>query len=153
LDEKSVARYGSPIEPITLWRSEKMEFPMEPKIFAILVAILFFLISLLISLIQRRRYRRQTDRLLGSEETTLNILNGLDTSLGKLESACTLEMDSAGSPKDIGRSVHAVRNQIKSSMTDIENNLRSFRAYRRKERAREKHRKHLEKIRKKRLGK
>ena len=130
-----------------------MQIPMDPKTLAILVATLLFLLSLLINLIQRRRHRSQIERLLKREEGTLNFLNGVDATLGKLESACTYELDLARSPQDLGKSIRGVRNQIKLSTSDIEKNLRSFRAYRRKEKAREKHRKQLEKIRKKRLGK
>ena len=130
-----------------------MQTPMDPKTLAILVATLLFLLSLLINLIQRRRHRSQIERLLKREEGTLNFLNGVDATLGKLESACTYELDLARSPQDLGKSIRGVRNQIKLSTSDIEKNLRSFRAYRRKEKAREKHRKQLEKIRKKRLGK
>ena len=130
-----------------------MEIPMDPEILALLVAILFFLTSLLINLFQRRYAKRRTDRLLNKEESVLNFLNGLDTSLGKLESTCTFEMEGTSSPKEIGRSIHIVRNQIKSTVSDIENNLRSFRQYRRKQKAREKHQKHLAEVRKKRLGK
>jgi hypothetical protein len=130
-----------------------MEIPTDPKLLVFLGAFLFVLLFLLISLIQRRRYKNQRDRLLDREEATLHFLSGLDASMGKLESACTFELELANSPKEMGRSLHATRNQIKSSMTDIEKNLLSIRAYRRKVKAREKHQKQLEKIRKKRLGK
>jgi hypothetical protein len=130
-----------------------MQIPMEPKTLAILVASLLFLISLLINLIQGRRHRSQIERLLKREEETLNFLNGAEAALGKLESACTYELDLARSPQELGKSIRGVRNQIKFSVSDVEKNLRSFRAFRRKEKAREKHRKQLEKIRKKRLGK
>jgi len=130
-----------------------MEIPMDPKTLAILVTILLFLISLLINLVQRRCYKRQTHRWINKDESTLNFLNGVHTSLGKLESACTFEMEPASSPEKMGKSIHIARNQIKSCISHIENNLRSFRAYRRMEKAREKHRKQLEKIRKRRLGK
>ena len=130
-----------------------MPIVMEPKTLAILAATLLFLISLLINLIQRRRYRSQIERLLKREEETLDFLEGTDATLGKLESACTYELDLARSPQDFGKSIRGVRNQMKFSVSDIEKNLRSFRTFRRKEKAREKHRKQLEKIRKKRLGK
>jgi len=130
-----------------------MEIPMDPKTLGILAAVLLFLISVLVNLLQRRYYKSRTDRLLNKEESHLNFLSGLYSALGKLESACTFEMDLASSPKEIGRSIHIARNQIKSSIADIENNLRSFRQYRRKEKAREEHQKRLDMMRKKRLGK
>jgi len=130
-----------------------MQIPMDPKTLAILVAALLFLVSLLINLIQRRRHRSQIERLFTREEETLNFLNVADAALGKLESACTYELDLARSPQDFGKSIRVGRNQMKFSGSDIEKNLRSFRGFRRKEKAREKHRKQLEKIRKKRLGK
>lgn len=130
-----------------------MEIPMDPKTLAILVAILFFLISLLVNLVQRRYYKGRIDRLIHKEESLLNFLIGLHESLGKLESACTFEMESASSPREIGRSIHIARNQIKTSIADAENSLRSFREYRRKKKERENYQKRLEKTRKKRLGK
>jgi hypothetical protein len=130
-----------------------MEFPMDPKTFALLVAILFFFISLLVNLLQRRYSKSRIDRLLNQGESALNSLTGLDTALGKLESACTLELDGTSSPKELGRSIRIARNQIQSTMADIQKNLRSFRQYRQKEKARERHQKRLEKLRKKRLEK
>lgn len=125
----------------------------NPEILAILIASLLFLISLLVNLLQRRWNKKRIYRLLDKGESQLNFLNGLHSSLGKLESACTFEMDTARSPEEIGKSIHIARNQIKSSITDLENNLRSFREYRQREKSREKHVKHLEKMRKRRLGK
>lgn len=123
---------------------------MDPKTLGLLVAILLFLISLLINLVQRRYHKRDTRRWADNGESTLNFLNGLQASLSKLESACTFEMES---PEKIGKLVHGARNQVKSCIADVEKNLRSFRAYRRIEKARERQRKQLEKIRKRRLGK
>jgi len=125
---------------------------MDPKTLGVLVLALFFLISLLLNLVQRRYHKKRIDRLLKNGESQLNFLNGLHASLGKLESACTFEMDVARSPEDIGRSIHAARNQIKSSIADLDTGLRSIREYRRKEKARRRHMKHLEKSRKKRMG-
>ena len=129
-----------------------MEIPMDLKTLAILVAVLLFLISLLINLLQRRYHKRDTQRWIDKGESTLNSLNGLHASLGKLESACTLEMEPADSPQTMGKSIHVARNKLKSCMTDVEKNLRSSRTYRRIQREREKQRKRLEKTRKKRLG-
>ncbi len=124
---------------------------MDPMTLALLVAILFFLTSLLMNLLQRRFYKRRTSRFLQKEESLLHSLDGLYTSLGKIESACTFEMELETSLKDIGRSIHIARNHIKSSIADIEKNLHSFREYRIKEKEREKKRMRLE-MRKKKQG-
>ncbi|NIQ39040.1 MAG: hypothetical protein GTN81_10675 [Proteobacteria bacterium] len=126
---------------------------MDIKTIGTLVLILLFLISFLINLLQRRYHRNRIDRLLQGGESQLNFLDGLHASLGKLESACTFEMDIGKSPKNIGKSIHIARNQIKSSISELEKTLRSFRRYRREEKARERHWKRVEKVRKKRLGK
>ncbi len=71
------------------------------------------------NLLQRRFYKRRTSRFLQKEESLLHSLDGLYTSLGKIESACTFEMELETSLKDIGRSIHIARNHIKSSIADI----------------------------------
>ena len=123
-----------------------MEILMEPKIL-LRVAILFFLISLLINLLQHHYYRRRTDRFLNKEESLFHSLTGLHNSLGKLETACALEMEITTSLKDIGKAIHIARAQLSSSIADIEGNLRSFREYRAREKAREKHKRGLDAVR------
>jgi len=130
-----------------------MEIPMEFKTFALLVAILCFLISLLMNLLQHHDYRRRADRFLNKQESLLNSLAGLNNSLGKLETACALEMELTTSLKDIGKAIHIARNQLSSSITDIEGNLRSFREYRTREKARERHRRELDSFRGKKTSK
>lgn len=132
---------------------DEMIIPLDIARLALLVAILFFLISLLLNLLQRRYHKKRIHRLLSHGESQSDFLAGLDASLGKLESAWTFEMNGARSPQDIGKSIHITRNQIKSSIADIESHLRSFREYRRKEKANKKHIKRLEKMRKRRTGK
>ncbi len=124
-----------------------MEIPMDPKIFLLLVTILCFLISLLTNLIQHHYYRRRTDRFLNKQESLLHSLMGFNNSLGKLETACALEMELTTSLKDIGKAIHIARNQLSSSIADVEGNLRSFREYRTREKAREKHRRELNTLR------
>jgi len=124
-----------------------MEILMDPKIIALLVAILFFLISLLINLIQHHYYRRRTDRFLNKEESLYHSLTGVNNSLGKLEAACALEMELATSLKDMGKAIHIARTQLSSSIADIEGNLRSFREYRAREKARAKHKRGLDTVR------
>lgn len=130
-----------------------MEIPMELKTFGLLVAMLFFLISLLINLVQHHYYRRRADRFLNKEESLYHSLNGLHDSLGKLETACALEMELTTSLKDIGKTIHIARAQLKSSIEDIECNLRSFREYRMREKTRAKHQRELDTFRKKKLSK
>jgi len=122
-----------------------MDIPMEPIAFGLLVAILFFLVSLLVNLLQRRYARARLVRMLRKEEGIVNFLEGIHKNLGKLEVTCTLEVQGASSPQELGKTIHVVRNEIQSTIANMEEHLRSFRLYRRKEKAREKQRKGLEK--------
>ena len=119
--------------------------PMEPERFGLLVAILFFLISFLVNLLQRRYSRIRLNRMLTKEESVMNSLVGIDKYLGKLEHACTLELHGASSPQEMAKAIYAARNKVGATIADMEEYLRSFRQYRRKEKAREKERKQLEK--------
>jgi len=119
--------------------------PMEPERFGLLVAILFFLISFLVNLLQRRYSRIRLNRMLTKEESVMNFLVGIDKYLGKLEHACTLELHGASSPQEMAKAIYAARNKVGATIADMEEYLRSFRQYRRKEKAREKERKQLEK--------
>ncbi len=110
-----------------------MDIPMVPKLFAVQVALLLFLISFLANLLQRRYSKARLDRLLSKQESILNFLRGAHKSLGKLERNLTLEMHGVTSPQELGKAIHAVRNEIQSTLTDVEEHLRSFREYRRKE--------------------
>ena len=122
-----------------------MDIPMEPKTFGLLVAILFFLISLLINLLQRRYAKTRLGRMLRKEESIINFLEEIHRNLGKLEVTCTLEVQGASSPQEVGKTIHLVRNEIQSTIANMEEHLRSFRPYRQKEKAREKRKKVLEK--------
>jgi hypothetical protein len=122
-----------------------MAIPMEPKTLGLLLAILFFLISLLVNLLQRRTSKTRLDRILTKEESIVNFLEGMHKNLGKLEYACTFEVAGESSPQQVGKAIHRARGEIKSTIADMEEHLRSFRQYRRKEKAREKRRKELEK--------
>jgi hypothetical protein len=122
-----------------------MDIPMEPKTFGLLVAILLFLVSLLVNLLQRRYAKTRLDRVLRKEESIVNFLEGIHKNLGKLEVTCTLEVQGASSPQEVGKTIHVARNEIQSTITNMEEHLHSFRQYRRKEKAREKRRKGLEK--------
>jgi uncharacterized protein (DUF58 family) len=89
-----------------------MNLLMEPKTLGLLVAILFFLVSI------------------------LNLLSEIHKNLGKLEVTCTLEVQGASSPQEVGKTIHVVRNEIRSTIANMEEYLHSFRQYRRKQKAR-----------------
>jgi hypothetical protein len=122
-----------------------MDIPMEPKTFGILVATLFFLVSLLVNLLQRRYAKARLGRMLRKEESVVNFLEGIDRNLGKLEVNCTLEVQGASSPQEMGKTIHLVRNEIQSIIANMEGEPRSFRQHRQKEKARQKQGKMLEK--------
>jgi type II secretory pathway component PulL len=120
---------------------------MEPKTLGLLVAILCFLVSLLINLIQHHYYRRRADHFLNKQESLFHSLVGLHGSLGKLETACALEMELSMSLKDMGKAIHVARAQLSSSIADIDANLRSFRVYRAREKERARHKRELDALR------
>jgi hypothetical protein len=62
-----------------------MELPMEPKIFGLLVAVLLFLISFLLNLLQRRYSKTRLDSMLIKEKSVLNFLAAVDNDLATLE--------------------------------------------------------------------
>ena len=123
-----------------------MDILMDLRTYGLQVAILFFLISLLVNMLQRRYSRARLNRMLGEEESIIDFLGGMHKYLGKVERDCTLELHGTTSPQDIGKAIHVARNEIQSTMAEMEAHLRSFRAYRRKLKAQEKQRKRMEKL-------
>ena len=123
-----------------------MDVLQDSKAFGLLVALLFFLISFLVNLVQYRYAKARFDRMLSKDESVVKFLGGIHKSLGKVERNCTLELHGESSPQEVGKAVRMTRNEIQSAIVDIEEHLRSFRQYRRKEKAQEKHRKRLEKL-------
>jgi len=121
-----------------------MDIPMEPKRLGLLVAILFFLLSLLVNLLQRRYAKTRLSRILRKEESVVNFLEGIHKNLGKIEVTCTLEVQGASSPQEVGKTIHVVRNEIQSTIANLQDHLNSFRQHRRKERIKENQRKRLE---------
>lgn len=117
---------------------------MEPKRLGLLVAILFFLVSLLVNLLQRRYAKMRLGRMLRKEESIVNFLEGIHKNLGKIEVTCTLEVQGASSPQEVGKTIHVVRNEIQSTVANMQEHLRTFRQHRRKEKAKEKQRRTLE---------
>jgi hypothetical protein len=113
-----------------------MDILTKPKTFALLVAILFFLISFLANLLQRRYSKTRLDRILTKEESVVNFLSGIGKNLGELEWTCTIELDGATSPKEVGKAIHVARKKIESTIEDMGKHLRSFRQYRKREKQR-----------------
>lgn len=101
-------------------------FQVEPKVFIILVSILFFLISFLFNLLQRRRSRARLDRLLENEKAIFNFLGTIDEYLGRLERSCTFELHRARTPQEMGKGIYVARDKIKSTMAVMEEHLHSF---------------------------
>jgi hypothetical protein len=129
-----------------------MDIPMEPKKLGLLVAILFFLVSLLVNLLQRRYGKTRLGRMLRKEESIVNFLEGIHKNLGKIEVTCTLEVQGASSPQEVGKTIHVVRNEIQSTIANMQEHLGSFRQHRRKEKAQGKKRKAAEKSRQRSSG-
>jgi len=121
--------------------SPSLDLGMETKSFGLLVAILFFLISLLVNLLQRRYSKTRFNRMLAMEEAVVNFLVQTHKDLGNLEWNCTIEIDGGSSPQEIGKVIHGARNKIESNIADMKKYLRSFRQYRKKEKAQEKQKK------------
>lgn len=118
----------------------------DPKTFGLLVAVLFFLISFLVNLLQRRYFRARFHRMLSKEESLARFLEGIHKSLGRLERNCTLELHGESSPREIAKFLRLTRNEIQSTLVDLGEHLLSFREFRRKIKAQEKHRKRLERL-------
>jgi hypothetical protein len=118
---------------------------MEPKTFALLVAILLFLISLLVARIQRRYSKSRFARMLKKEESIVSFLEGINKYLNELEWKCKFESDSASSPKEMAKAINAARNKIEWILDDLMVHLSSFRQYRKKEKAQKKNMKPQEK--------
>jgi sensor histidine kinase YesM len=123
-----------------------MDILMDLRTFGLQVAILFFLISLLVNLLQRRYSRARLDRMISQEESIIDFLEGMHKYLGKVERNCALELHGTTSPQEIGKAIHSARNEIQSTMAEMGDHLSSFRQYRRKIKAQEKQKKRMEKL-------
>jgi hypothetical protein len=82
--------------------------------------------------------------MLRKEESIVNFLDGIHKNLGKIEVNCTLEVQGASSPQEVGKAIHMVRNEIHSTIANVQEHLNSFRQYRRKDKVKEKQRKKSE---------
>jgi len=121
--------------------SSFMGIPMEPETIALLVAILLFLISLLVNLLQRRYSKTRLNRMLTKEESIFNFLVDINKYLANLEWTCTIELQGESSPQEVGKAIHVARKNIESTIADMGKHLRSFRKYRKKEKAQEEQKK------------
>ncbi len=119
---------------------------MEPKIFGILIAVLLFLISFLLNLLQRRYSKARLERMLMKEKSVLNLLAAVDNDLAKLERNCILELPEASSPQEVGKAIYVVRNKIESTLANIGEHLYSFRQYRGKKEVQGKKRRQPKKV-------
>lgn len=122
-----------------------MDAPTEPKTLALLVAILSFLISLLVNLLQRRYSKARLNRMLTKDESVRNFLVEINKYMANLEWTCTVELKGESSPQEIGKAIHGARKKIESTLADLGQHLHSFRQYRKKEKAQGKQKKRLEK--------
>ncbi len=115
-----------------------VDLGMELKTFALLVAIVFFLTSLLVNLLQRRYSKVRFYRMLTQEEGVIDFLVGINKNLEDLEFKCSIELHGATSPQEIRKVISAARKRIETTLADTRDHLRSFRQYRRKEKAQKK---------------
>ncbi len=120
-----------------------MQIPVEPKTFGLLVAILFFLISFLINLLQRRYSRTRLDYMLEKDESFVNLLGVKDEYQGKLERTCTFDLHRASSPQEVGKAIYVARNKIQSTVAAMEEHLRCLRHPQRKGKKQQKQMKRL----------
>ena len=112
-----------------------VDFGMEPKTFFLLAALLLFLISLLVNLLQRRYSKARFDRMLNKEDSVAGFLEGINKNLNDLEWTCSIEMHGSSSPQELGKVIGAVRNKVELTLADLRTHLQSFRQYRKKEKA------------------
>lgn len=120
-----------------------MDTSIEPKTLGLLVGILFFLISLLVNLFQRRYSRTRLHRMLEKDESVVNFLGVIDEYLAKLELTCTFDVQRASSPQEVGKAIYVARNKIQPTIAAMEEHLQSFRHHRRKEKRQQNQRKRL----------
>jgi hypothetical protein len=115
-----------------------MDPGMEPKTFAVLVAILLFLTSFLVNLLQRRYSKARFERMLKKEESNVTFLEGMAKYLNELQRSSITEMDRESSLKRMVKAVNTIRGTIEWTLDDMKIHLSSLRPYRRKEKAQKK---------------
>jgi septal ring factor EnvC (AmiA/AmiB activator) len=115
-----------------------MDLGMEPKTFALLAAVLLFLTSFLVNLLQRRSSKARFERMLKKEESIVTFLEGMANYLNELQRSSSTEMDRESSLKKMVKAINTARDTIEWTLDDMKTHLSSFRQYRRKEKAQEK---------------
>jgi hypothetical protein len=115
-----------------------MDLGMEPKTFALPVAILLFLTYFLFNLIQRRYSKARIERMLKKEESIITFLEGMAKYLYKLQRSSITETDRESSLKKMVKAINKARDTIEWALDDMRTHLSSLPEYRRKEKAREK---------------
>jgi hypothetical protein len=115
-----------------------MDLGMEPKTFALLVAILLFLTSFLVNLLQRRYSKARVERMLKKEESIVTFLEGIAKYLNEQHRSSIIEMDGERSLKEMVKAIDSARDTIEWTLDDLKIHLSSLRQYRRKEEAQEK---------------
>jgi hypothetical protein len=115
-----------------------MDLGMEPKTFALLVAILLFLTSFLVNLLQRRYSKARFERMLKKEEFIVTFLEGMAKYLNELQRSSITEMDRESSLKKMVKAINTARDTTEWTLDDMKTHLSSLRQYRRKEKAQKK---------------
>jgi hypothetical protein len=115
-----------------------LDLGMEPKTLALLVAVLLFLVSFLVNLLQRRRSKARFERMLKKEESVVTFLEGLAKYLNELQRSSIIEMDREKSLKEMVKAINSARDTIEWTLDDLKIHLSSLPQYRRKEEGREK---------------
>jgi hypothetical protein len=117
-----------------------MDLGMEPKTFALLVAILLFLTSFLVNLGQRRCSKARFERMLKKEESIVTFLEGMAKYLYELQRSSITETDRESSLKMMVKAINKACDTIEWALDDMRTHLSSLPEYERKEKARGKNR-------------
>jgi hypothetical protein len=110
-----------------------MDLGMEPKTFALLAAILLFLTSFLVNLLQRHYSKARFERMLKKEESIVAFLEGIAKYLNELQRSSIIEMDRERSLQKMVKAIDSARDTIEWTLDDMKIHLSSLRQYRRKE--------------------
>jgi len=110
-----------------------MDLGMEPKTFALLVAILLFLTSFLVNLLQRHYSKARFERMRKKEESIVAFLEGIAKYLNEQQRSSSIEMDRERSLQKMVKAINSARDTIEWTLDDLKIHLSSLRQYRRKE--------------------
>src|SRR5512136_2763150 len=96
-----------------------MDLGMEPKTFALLVAILLFLTSFLVNLLQRHYSKARFERMLKKEESIVAFLEGIVKYLNELQRSSIIEMDRERSLQKMVKAINSARDTIEWTLDDM----------------------------------